>query len=114
MELDLLVDEYLNELTNDDDFKELLELKKIINDKYQKLIISFKTNESIYNEAKEKNYLTSEIKNNFLNSKVNLYSKEEVKRYFELERVINSKLKEDFNEIKENISNKLTKDDWLF
>ena len=114
MELDLLVDEYFNELINDECFKELLELKKIINDKYQKLIISFKTNESIYNEAKEKNYLTDEIRNNFKNSKINLYSKEEVKRYFELERIINLKLKNDFNEIKENISNKLTKDDWLF
>lgn len=114
MELDLLVDEYFNELINDDSFKELLELKKIINDKYQKLIVSFKTNESIYNEAKEKNYLTNEIRDNFKNSKINLYSKEEVKRYFELERIINLKLKNDFNEIKENISNKLTKDDWLF
>ena len=114
MELDDLISEYVNEIKNDPLFIELLELKKIINDKYQKLIISFKTNESLYNDAKEGNYLTKDITNKLINSKKELYNKEEVKRYFELERLFDEKLNSDFNEIKENISNKFESSNWLF
>ena len=104
-----LVNEYLNELFEKEEFKRLIELKKIIDTNYKKEIISFKTNESIYNEALEHNYGNNieELRKNYINSKANLYSKKEVKEYFELERKLNEYLEKDFDDIKGSISNKL-------
>ena len=46
-----LVDEYLNELYESLEFKRLLELKNLIDDKYKLEILNFKTAEDKYNEA---------------------------------------------------------------
>ena len=109
-----LEEKYINELYSLKEFRRLLELKDIINNKYKKEIISFKTNESMYNEAKLKGYLTEDITNSFIRAKTNLYQMEEVKEYFKLESFINKKLKDDFNDIKKSISNKfLTQNEFL-
>lgn len=103
-----LEDKYINELKDNEDFKRLLELKKIIDDKYSKEILEFKTKESKYQEIEEySKYIdTNKIKEEFIEAKKVLYSKEEVREYFILEQKINKLLNDDFNEIKESISNK--------
>lgn len=99
---------YLIELENKEEFIELLNLKKEIEKKYGNLIISMKTKEAIYLEAldKKEHYDLEKVKKEFIEAKTNLYSKEEVKRYFLLENRINQILNNDFNEIKKSISNK--------
>ena len=100
---------YINDLKNDPSYKRLLELNKIIKEKYSLLIIGFKTAESYYNEAKEKNYPDSVIKDlglKFQEKKIELYTKEEVVEYKNLERKISGKINEDFNRLKLSITNK--------
>lgn len=104
-----LVDEYLNELYESLEFKRLLELKNLIDDKYKLEILNFKTAEDKYNEAlKYPSYYPNieELRNSFSKAKANLYSKDEVKEYLKLESFINKKLELDINNIKESISNK--------
>ncbi len=103
--------EYFNELKELDDFKKLINLKKLIDMKYQKEIISFKTAESFYLESKDNKYYPNrdDIKKRFIEAKRCLYSKEEVKRYFDLQNKLDEILKNDFNEIRESISLELTK-----
>ncbi len=101
-----LIDEYILELKNDNDFIELKKLKKIIDEKYFKEIMSFKTKESIYNDAiKNGSYYNDidSIRNDFINAKANLYKKEEVKEYFRLEKIIQNKLNNDLNIIKDSL-----------
>jgi hypothetical protein len=105
------VELYTNELKDSSDFKRLLELKRIIDKKYSNLIISLKTKEAIYLDSIDKpnHYDIDKVKKEFMEAKTNLYSKEEVKEYFSLERKINNMLEMDLNDIKESISNKFTK-----
>ena len=101
-----IVDDYVNEITDNDDFKKLIELKRIIDSKYKNEIISFKTAESKYLEASNygKYYPNLEgLRKDFSNKKKDLYSKEEVKQYLELERSINESINADINELKEII-----------
>ena len=114
MDINDLIDDYVNEIKDSVEFKELIRLKDIIDSKYKDLIIKFKTCESLYLEAKERNYLDDSIKNNFIEAKRNLYSKDEVRSYFDLENKINEKLNNDFNEIKQSISNKFSLNNWPF
>ena len=102
-----LIDEYVNEIKNTDNFKRLLELKEIIDNKYKSEILAFKTAEEKYLEAsKYPNYYDmNAIKNNLIETKKNLYSKSEVKEYFTLENSIQNKLNEDFDKIKNSIHN---------
>ena len=114
MDINDLIDDYVNEIKNSEEFRKLIRLKEIIDSKYKDLIIKFKTCESLYLEAKERNYLDDSIINNFVEAKKNLYSKDEVKNYFILENKLDEKLNNDFNEIKENISNKFSLNNWPF
>lgn len=102
---------YLQELENREEFIELLNLKVLIEKKYGNLIIAMKTKEAIYLEALDKkdHYNLDLVKKEFSQAKASLYSKEEVKKYFELEKKLNKILESDFNHIKEAISNKFLK-----
>ena len=106
--MDELVKDYVNKIEELDEFKRLLELKDLINKKYGLLIISFKTKEAKYLEAKERgNIFDLDLaKKEFQEAKTKLYEKEEVKEYFILERKLNSILEDDINELKRSISNK--------
>ena len=98
-----IVDDYVNEITDNDDFKKLIELKKIIDSKYKNDIIALKTAESKYLEASNygKYYPNlEELRRDFSNKKKELYSKEEVREYFDLERKINELINNDINELK--------------
>ncbi len=99
---------YLNELLKEENFKRLLDLKKIIDSKYSSKIISFKNKEALYLEAKENKYMDEEkARLEFQEKKKELYSLPEVSEYFKLERKINEMIEKDLNEIKASISNKL-------
>lgn len=105
-----LIDKYVDELTESKEFKRLLQLKKIIDSKYGLLIISLKTKEAKYLEAKQYGDYYPNLKDlqlEFSNAKKELYSKEEVVEYFNLEKSIQAMLDDDFNELKYEISNKL-------
>ena len=100
-----LIDEYINEVKNTDYFKRLLELKEIIDNNYKKEILAFKTAEERYLEASKypNQYDMDSIKNNLIIAKKNLYSKSEVREYFEIENKIQDILNSDFNRIKDSI-----------
>ncbi len=107
-----LIDEYINEIKNSDNFKKLLELKKIIDDKYQSLIMSFNVIKDNYFKALENKKYYKDfnlIEKEYQDVKTSLYSKEEVKEYIKLENKINNQLISDFNKIKESISTKFGK-----
>ena len=82
------------------------ELKELIDQKYVKEIISFKTKESLYLESKDNKYYPDKdkIKLDYMNAKSNLYNKEEVREYLDLQSKLNDILDNDFKEIKKSIS----------
>lgn len=105
------IEKYLTKLENEKEFIELLALKKEIDKKYGSLIVSMKNLEAKYLEMKEYEKFRNDIneyKLAFINSKKLLYSKEEVKRYFYLERRIQNMINEDINDLKKSISNKFS------
>jgi hypothetical protein len=108
--MDLSLD-YFNELKNLPEFKRLIELKQIIDTKYKNEIIAFKTKESLYLESLKNDYYLGKdkIKKDFILAKSNLYKKEEVKEYFDIQNKLDLILKNDFIEIRENISIELSK-----
>ena len=102
-----LEDIYINELMKETEFKRLIELKKIIDKKYGMKIVAFKNKEALYLEAKENKYMDlDKARKEFQRVKVELYSYQEVKEYFELERKIQEMIASDMNELKKSISNK--------
>ena len=107
-----LAENYIKELEKNEEFIEFINLKKEIDKKYAMLIVKFKNKEALYLEAKEKPYAYNleKAQNEFIEAKKELYSKEEIIKYFNLERKIQSLINDDINEIKESISNKFTKD----
>lgn len=106
-----LATKYIEELKETNEFKRLLELKKIIDDKYKLLIVSLRTKESYYLESLDKEYLDkNKCLIEYKEAKAKLYSKEEVKEYLSLEKKISNMISSDFNEIKESISNKFELD----
>lgn len=108
--LEDLTDRYIDELSNDNDFIELIELRKTIDEKYKKEILIFKTKEEAYLEAeKYQGYIDiSSLRRELSQAKANLYSKPEVSLYFDLERKIQDKINQDIDRIKKAVSNKFT------
>lgn len=110
-----LVNDYINNLSDKPEFKRLIELKKYIDSNYARLIVKLKNKEAKYLEAKEypNQYDLIKCQKEFSEAKSELYSKEEVKEYFKLERKLNELLNDDINDLKESISNKFMKDEIL-
>ncbi len=108
--LEDLIDRYIDELSNDNDFIELIELRKTIDEKYKKEILIFKTKEEAYLEAeKYQGYIDiSNLRRELSQAKANLYAKPEVSLYFDLERKIQDKINQDIDRIKKSVSNKFT------
>lgn len=107
-----LIDGYINEIKNSDDFLKLIELKKLIDKKYQSLIMSFNVKKDNYFKALENKKYYKDfdvIEKDYRDIKTELFSKEEVKEYINLENKLNNKLDDDFNKIKESISSKFGK-----
>lgn len=111
------IDNYINDLLNDNTMQELLNLKKIIDSKYKDLIIRFKNKEAKYLEAKPMaSYYPNfnSLQNEFREAKSELYSKEEVIKYFQLEKTLQAKINDDINELKSSISNKFSLNNKLY
>ncbi len=103
------LDNFLEEFTSQEQFKELLSLKKTIDDKYFKEIMYFKQKEMEYNEAlKYESYYDNieDIKNKLSLAKQKLFEKDEVRRYLKLERLLSQDLVRLSNELAQTFSNK--------
>ena len=101
-----LAEKYFNELKETKEFKRLLELKKIIDDKYVKEINSFNRAKELYLESNNNKYYPNkdEIKNQYLEAKIKLFNKEEVKEYLDIQAKLDDILDKDFDDIKKSIS----------
>ena len=102
-----LIDNYFNNLILMPEFKRLMELKKIIEEKYSLLIVNLKTCEANYEDAKRyKDYMNDfdSLREKLVNAKKRLYSLDEVKEYFSLEKKIQKIINDDLNELKLSIS----------
>ena len=99
-------EKYFIELKDTSDFKRLLELKKIIDNKYKKEINVFNRAKELYLESNNNKYYPNKekIKKEYLESKTNLYNKEEVKEYLAIQAKLDEILKNDFEDIKKSIS----------
>ena len=105
-----LADLYAEKILNSDDFKRFVELNKIIKKELSKEILSFKREESIYNDASKYGKYHPDLKKyqvNLSEAKRKLYSNPLMIEYKKLELKIQSDLNNDFNELKKSISNKL-------
>ncbi len=100
-------EEYAFEITNTKVFNDLLDIKKQINEEYSELIKEFKTKRDKFESTKQYSLYNDSIKNiqlEFQKVKEELYSKELVKKYFELERKIQSEL----NDVAKNLARSIS------
>ena len=100
------------EIKNTEDYKRLIELKKIIDSKYSKEINAFKEHTEEYNKLILSNDKYSskfkESSSNLIDSKVSLYVKEEVVEYFKIERIIQEELNKFSKEIAKAVSKNIS------
>ena len=112
MEYTNLIDEtykLIDEIKNDPDYLRFKELKKIIETKYEKETKEFKVANDLYSEAQKYGKYHPDLlkyRHNLMEKKTILYSKEEVKEYFTLERLLNKELKEFTKALTTTVSNK--------
>ncbi len=102
-------DEYAVQLTNTKIFQELLDVKKQINEEFSDLIKDFKEKREKFESTREYSLYNESIKNiqlEFQKVKKELYSKELVQKYFELERAIQNELTDLSKKLAKSISNR--------
>lgn len=102
-------DEYASELTNTKLFKDLLKVKEEINNQYSDLIKEYKEKREKFEQTKQYTLYNDSIKTiqlEFQKVKQELYSKELVKKYFELERSIQTELTDLSKKLAKSISNR--------
>lgn len=103
------LDAYINELTGSPDFKEMLRLKALIDEKYIEQVAKMQMAKERYFEAmKYQEYYTNfnELRDDYQRKKQELFSLGEVKRYIALERKIDNELKDISNQLAASMSNK--------
>lgn len=104
-ELDSIKDEFVNSK----EFLEYKSLEKLVYEKYLKEIMAFNNAKEALEEAK-KYHLDLKLKEEVLSkTKKELYSKEEVKRLKELEKILQNELDQISNSIASHFSNKFKK-----
>lgn len=101
--------EVLDAFKETEDYKELLSLNKKIQDKYKQELESyhkhFKRFEEVFNTGGVYHPDFKEVSKAYQEMKITLFEKEEVKRYFLLERIINEKLSAFSSELMASVSN---------
>lgn len=105
-------EEYALELTNTKLFNDLLEVKKQINEEFSELIKEFKEKRDKYESNKQYALYNDSIKNiqlEFQKVKEELYSKQLVQKYFEIERTIQSELNDVAKKLASSISERFKK-----
>ncbi len=103
------LDEIAKEFKESENYKEYKQLEKIIEDKYAREIVMFNSTKEALAEAKKYSSNLKTYEEALSRAKEVLYSKEEVKRYKELERIIQNELDILSNSIGEFFSNKFKK-----
>lgn len=106
---DILNDTYnlIDTIKNSDEFKELLRLKKEIEIKYKEIIDNYSLAKDNYSEALKYGHYHPDLNDyqiKLSKIKKELYSKDEVIRYIELEHTIQKELDKITNEIKQSMS----------
>lgn len=98
-----IINKYLEDLDNNLLFKELIKINEEIKNKYFYLLSNFQITKSELEKANKKYSNYNDLKNKYQIAKTNLFSKEEVKRYFEirnkLEDLINNDLKSVYEDV---------------
>lgn len=100
-------EEYALEITNTKIFCDLIEIKKQINVEFSELIKEFKEKREKFENTRQYTMYNDSIKNiqsEFQKVKEELYSKELVQKYFELERKIQSELNDVARTLAKSIS----------
>ncbi len=100
---------YAEDFTNSAIFKELLEVKKYINDNYSELVKEFKEKKDKFESNKEYSMYNDSFKKielEFREVKERLYSLDIVQKYFKLEREIQQELTSSAKQLAKSISNK--------
>lgn len=103
------LDEIAKEFKESENYKKYKNLEKIIEDKYAREIVMFNSAKEALEEAKKYSSNLKTYEESLSRAKEVLYSKEEVKRYKELERIIQNELDRLSNSIGEFFSNKFKK-----
>ncbi len=103
------LDKIVKEFKESENYKEYKNLEKIIEDKYAREIVMFNSAKEALAEAKKYSNNLKTCEESLSKAKEALYSKEEVKRYKELERIIQNELDILSNSIGEFFSNKFKK-----
>lgn len=103
------LDEIAREFKQSNNYKEYKALEKIIEEKYTKEIIMFNSAKESLEEVRKYSSNLKTYEETLSRAKEALYSKEEVKRYKELERIIQNELDILSNSIGEFFSNKFKK-----
>ena len=105
-ELDNIKDEFVNSK----EFLEYKNLEKLVYEKYLKEIVSFNNAKEALEEAKKYHIDLKQKEEVLSRAKKELYSKEEVKRLKELEKILQNELDQISNSIASHFSNKLRQD----
>lgn len=103
------LDEIVKEFKESENYKEYKNLEKIIEDKYAREIVMFNSAKETLAEVRKYSSNLKTYEEALSKAKEVLYSKEEVKRYKELERIIQNELDRLSNSIGEFFSNKFKK-----
>lgn len=104
-ELDNIKDEFVNSK----EFLEYKNLEKLVYEKYLKEIVSFNNAKEALEEAKKYHIDLKQKEEVLSRAKKELYSKEEVKRLKELEKILQNELDQISNSIASHFSNKFKK-----
>ena len=99
----------ISEIKQDKDYLRYKELKKIIENKYKVETANFRIANDNFSEAKKYGKYHPDLlkyQHELMDCKKELYSKEEVKEYFTLERRLNKELKEFTNKLTSTVTNK--------
>ena len=104
-ELDNIKDEFVNSKK----FLEYKNLEKLVYKKYLKEIVSFNNAKEALEEAKKYHIDLKQKEEVLSRAKKELYSKEEVKRLKELEKILQNELDQISNSIASHFSNKFKK-----
>ncbi|MFI3329889.1 MAG: YlbF family regulator [bacterium] len=102
-------EEYAFEITNTKLFNDLLKVKEQINNEFSDLIKEFKEKRDKYESNKQYESYNDSFKTmqlEFQKVKEELYSKEIVKKYFEIERKIQSELNDVATKLARSISDR--------
>ncbi|MDY0277501.1 MAG: YlbF family regulator [Acholeplasma sp.] len=106
-EILMLAYDYLDQLKASDEYHEYLILSKVIDDKYHDEVLKVNEIKEMFDEVSEYGKYHPEYKNiseKFSNAKKELFSYQDIKRYLELNRMLEERINDLLREVSFNIS----------